>query len=77
VPEEKGDLMTQEATDLAGLPVIPAARNAGCPLQPPAEFAEWRDAQDLQRAQWRGNPTCGKPLRRHKSEELRRRSERR
>jgi cytochrome P450 len=37
--------------------VIPAARKAGCPLEPPAEFADWRNADGLQLAQWRGNPT--------------------
>jgi len=39
------------------LPVIPAARKAHCPLEPPAEFADWREADGLQLAQWRGEPT--------------------
>src|SRR6201988_3846408 len=54
---EKGELMAPETTDLTGLPVIPAARKARCPLEPPAEFADWRNAGGLQLAQWRGNPT--------------------
>ncbi len=44
-------------SEVADLPVIPAARKVGCPLEPPVEFAQWRDAQGLQLAQWRGNPT--------------------
>ncbi len=43
-----------EVTDL---PVIPVPRKVGCPLEPPVEFAQWRDAQGLQLAQWRGNQT--------------------
>jgi len=43
--------------DATDLPVIPAARNAHCPLEPPAEFADWREADGLQLAQWRGEPT--------------------
>jgi len=43
--------------DATDLPVIPAARNAHCPLEPPAEFADWREADGLQLAQWRGGPT--------------------
>ena len=35
--------------DATELPVIPAARNAHCPLAPPAEFADWREADGLQR----------------------------
>jgi hypothetical protein len=42
--------MTPETTNLTGLPVIPAARKARCPLEPPAEFAEWREADGLQLA---------------------------
>jgi hypothetical protein len=33
--------MTPEVADL---PVIPAPRKVGCPLEPPAEFADWRAA---------------------------------
>jgi cytochrome P450 len=44
-------------SEVADLPVIPAPRKAGCPLEPPVEFAQWRDAQGLQLAQWRGNQT--------------------
>jgi cytochrome P450 len=44
-------------SEVADLPVIPAPRKVGCPLEPPVEFAQWRDAQGLQLAQWRGNQT--------------------
>ncbi len=36
------------------LPVIPAARATQCPLAPPAEFTQWRDAGGLQKATWQG-----------------------
>jgi cytochrome P450 len=39
------------------LPVIPAPRAAHCPLQPPAEFAKWREEPGLRQAMWRGQPT--------------------
>jgi len=39
------------------LPFIPAARDARCPLAPPAEFAEWRNSEAPQLASWRGQPT--------------------
>ncbi len=39
------------------LPAIPAARSTGCPLRPPAEFAQWRDEPGLQRAIYQGKPT--------------------
>jgi cytochrome P450 len=39
------------------LPVIPAPRAAGCPLAPPAEFAEWRDTEGLRLAMNHGRPT--------------------
>jgi len=35
------------------LPVIPLPRDARCPLHPPAEFDNWRDA-GLQQAMWHG-----------------------
>jgi cytochrome P450 len=40
----------------AELPVIPAPRDHGCPLKPPPEFDEWRAADGLQVALWRGQP---------------------
>jgi cytochrome P450 len=40
----------------AELPVIPAPRDHGCPLKPPACFADWRAADGLQLALWRGEP---------------------
>jgi cytochrome P450 len=36
------------------LPVIPAPREAHCPLAPPTEFAGWRKESGLQRAMWNG-----------------------
>jgi cytochrome P450 len=39
------------------LPVIPAPRDAECPLRPPAEFAKWRDEPGLQRVMYHGEPT--------------------
>ena len=39
------------------LPAIPAARSVGCPLRPPAEFAQWRDEPGLRRAIYQGKPT--------------------
>jgi cytochrome P450 len=42
-----------ERTDL---PLIPAPRDVGCPLKPPAAFADWRAADGLQQALWRGQP---------------------
>jgi cytochrome P450 len=36
------------------LPVIPARREARCPLAPPTEFASWRQESGLQRAMWNG-----------------------
>ena len=43
--------MTSTTSDL---PVIPARREAHCPLAPPAEFADWRKESGLQRAMWNG-----------------------
>jgi cytochrome P450 len=41
----------------ADLPVIPAPRDAHCPLHPPPEFARWRDEPGLRRAMYHGRPT--------------------
>jgi cytochrome P450 len=43
--------MTSTTSDL---PVIPARREAHCPLAPPTEFAGWRKESGLQRAMWNG-----------------------
>jgi cytochrome P450 len=43
--------------DDAALPAVPVPRDARCPLAPPAEFAEWRKADGLQKALWRHEPT--------------------
>src|ERR1700760_4306652 len=45
------------STELDHLPFIPLPRAQGCPLAPPAEFDEWRKADGLQLAAWRGQPT--------------------
>lgn len=45
---------TSGVTDLS---VIPAPRSAQCPLAPPAEFANWREAPGLRRAMYQGRPT--------------------
>ncbi len=45
------------STELDALPFIPLPRARGCPLAPPAEFADWRNADGLQLAAWRGHPT--------------------
>lgn len=39
------------------LPFIPLPRTPRCPLAPPAAFADWRRADGLQLAAWRGEPT--------------------
>src|ERR1700738_1216707 len=39
------------------LPVIPVARDATCPLRPPADFASWREEPGLRRAMYHGKPT--------------------
>ncbi|CAN5488770.1 cytochrome P450 [soil metagenome] len=46
--------MTSSSPTAAILPVIPAPRDACCPLAPPAEFATWRESEGLQRASWQG-----------------------
>jgi cytochrome P450 len=38
------------------LPVIPARREAECPLHPPAEFTKWRAEPGLRRAIYQGRP---------------------
>jgi cytochrome P450 len=45
------------STPVTDLPFIPLPRTSGCPLAPPAEFAEWRKADGLQLASWHGRPT--------------------
>lgn len=45
------------SSSLDHLPFIPLPRAPHCPLAPPREFAAWRDADGLQRAAWRGEPT--------------------
>ncbi|CAN5465981.1 cytochrome P450 [soil metagenome] len=48
--------MTVDCPLTEELPVIPAPRDARCPLAPPAEFATWRESEGLQRATWNGKP---------------------
>ncbi|BBZ39941.1 cytochrome P450 [Mycobacterium conspicuum] len=40
----------------ADLPVLPAPRDARCPLAPPPQFADWREEPGLRRAMFQGNP---------------------
>jgi cytochrome P450 len=47
---------TSDSPSEVELPVIPAAREARCPLAPPPEFAQWRDEPGLRRAMWGGKP---------------------
>lgn len=47
---------TTQTGDNADLPVFPGTRSARCPFDPPAEYADWRDAEGLQRVLWHGNP---------------------
>ena len=47
---------TSDSRSETELPVIPAAREARCPLAPPPEFAQWRDEPGLRRAIWGGLP---------------------
>ena len=44
--------MTSTTSDL---PVIPMQRAARCPLAPPTDFADWRQAPGLRRAMWNGH----------------------
>lgn len=44
-------------SDGADLPVIPAPREQGCPLAPPAQFARWRESDGLQLATWKDKAT--------------------
>jgi cytochrome P450 len=55
LPQGVRAMPTKPATD--GLPFIPLPRSPGCPLAPPAEFAEWRESEGLQLASWHGRPT--------------------
>jgi cytochrome P450 len=50
-------MTTTSAADGSALPSVPLPRDARCPLRPPAEFGEWRDADGLQLALWRHEPT--------------------
>ena len=49
--------MSTTIGDDTELPVIPRPRAAACPLAPPPEFTEWREAAGLRRAMWQGRPT--------------------
>jgi cytochrome P450 len=48
-------MSTTPLTD--NLPFMPLPRTPGCPLAPPAEFADWRNSDGLQLASWHGRPT--------------------
>ena len=45
---------TSDANDTANLPAFPPVRRASCPLDPPAEFADWRESDGLHRVIWNG-----------------------
>ncbi|MFD7120236.1 hypothetical protein ACFWAA_24810 [Streptomyces sp. NPDC059922] len=45
-----------DMNDTAGLPSFPGVRDARCPLDPPQEYAQWRDKDGLRRADWHGAP---------------------
>jgi cytochrome P450 len=47
---------TTRPDDSADLPVYPGTRSAGCPFDPPAEYADWREADGLQRVLWHSSP---------------------
>jgi cytochrome P450 len=47
---------TANATDHADLPAFPGERSARCPLDPPAEYADWRQSEGPRWALWRGKP---------------------
>lgn len=42
--------------DVAGLPAYPGERSPRCPFDPPPAYADWREAEGLQRALWKGSP---------------------
>jgi cytochrome P450 len=37
------------------LPVFPGEREARCPLNPPADYAQWREEEGLRRVNWNGH----------------------
>ncbi|MEQ4725820.1 cytochrome P450, partial [Nonomuraea sp. B19D2] len=48
--------ITTDTHDDAGLPVFPGRRSQRCPLDPPAEYAGWRQADGLQQVRlWNGH----------------------
>ncbi|MEW1837686.1 cytochrome P450 [Nonomuraea angiospora] len=48
--------ITTDTPDHTGLPVFPGTRSQRCPLDPPAEYADWRQAEGLQRVRmWNGH----------------------
>ena len=49
--------MTSSACHDADVPVFPVPRAAHCPLEPPAEFAKWREGPGPRRAMWQGQLT--------------------
>ncbi|OBB60435.1 cytochrome [Mycobacterium sp. 852013-51886_SCH5428379] len=51
-------MTSESAVDVGGGHItVPVPRDPRCPLEPPPQFAEWRDATGLQRVLWRGRPT--------------------
>jgi cytochrome P450 len=47
---------TSDSCPETDLPVIPAPRDAQCPLHPPADFVNWRREPGLRRAMYHGQP---------------------
>ncbi|WP_454857200.1 cytochrome P450 [Promicromonospora soli] len=45
---------TTHTADQTQLPTFPGTRLARCPLDPPPEYTDWRQATGLRRALWRG-----------------------
>lgn len=49
--------MTSTLGDGTSPPAVPIPRDARCPLKPPPEFDDWREADGLQMVLWRHEPT--------------------
>jgi cytochrome P450 len=48
---------TSAQGDRTAPPAVPIPRDARCPLKPPPEFDDWREADGLQMVLWRHEPT--------------------
>ncbi|MEU9273104.1 cytochrome P450 [Streptomyces sp. NPDC048251] len=45
---------TSDTNDQTDFPSFPGTRAAGCPFDPPPQYADWRRAEGLQRVRWHG-----------------------